>query len=638
MPSNSIRFAFPEHPNLTDHQPFRPRRTATINSLATSISSFKNNKDQHTLAIFPFFVASFFSVLSTFLHVRATVVNGYIVDHANWNGLGHFYDQYPVVYLNTIESILMTISLCCGIMICLVLVMKTRMSYESTRICLFLAAIHAFSTLATSIFFRQRTHDLLQKHDKYVYSRGYYSCLGSATSMTLAMLGFFWNWILDLPTASSLSTTLTTMLLPTVMYCSTLVIGTLAFMWIEQWEYTQAMIFCATALTTIGYGDVTPITSTGRLFFLGYASIGICVVGYFMLSLRSAMISGSSSNLIMKVNLMRVESLHDLALQQRIHNQKDHDGKQHDTIPGTDYDSPFDTTTTIASSSFYNTIGNNNDSILKHHHRRQLSSGGISSCGNYTLGNLLKEQDRQMWVHVVTPSGAWRMSIIFALSWFGGAAVFCTLEDDWSYLDALYFAFVTQLTIGFGDLVPQTALAQEFWFLYIVISIAVAAYFISLFGDVLATKLLRGGDDKDDDADGKNPYKSKFDIESENLYDGNDDNGCISLPVSNARMEDQLTLNLNQDNIASETPSTTTHYSRQLEQHRFVHQPLKYRTYSLPNTPLMYQKRNRYSYGSVVQQKQHPICDTSSSNKKTNTQWFKSSKYLPVAIYRTNLQ
>jgi potassium channel subfamily K len=84
----------------------------------------------------------------------------------------------------------------------------------------------------------------------------------------------------------------------------------------------------------------------------------------------------------------------------------------------------------------------------------------ISTFSNYTLANIFNEENRQMWVHVITHSGVWRMSVIFALSWFGGALVFCLLEENWSYLDALYFAFATQLTIGFGDLVPQTTVSH----------------------------------------------------------------------------------------------------------------------------------------------------------------------------------
>ena len=34
------------------------------------------------------------------------------------------------------------------------------------------------------------------------------------------------------------------------------------------------------------------------------------------------------------------------------------------------------------------------------------------------------------------------------------------LREDWGLADSLYFAFVTGLTIGYGDLVPQTLLSR----------------------------------------------------------------------------------------------------------------------------------------------------------------------------------
>jgi hypothetical protein len=34
------------------------------------------------------------------------------------------------------------------------------------------------------------------------------------------------------------------------------------------------------------------------------------------------------------------------------------------------------------------------------------------------------------------------------------AVVFWHIEDAWTYLDCLYFSFVTLTTIGFGDYVP----------------------------------------------------------------------------------------------------------------------------------------------------------------------------------------
>lgn len=153
------------------------------------------------------------------------------------------------------------------------------------------------------------------------------------------------------------------------------------------------------------------------------------MVGYMLLSIR-AVITGSSSD-ILKVNLMRVESLHDYS-----HRQHQKWLARHDA--GISYPQ----------------AGNNRRPTFNRA-RRRLSSN-VSTFSNYTISNIINNKDRQILVQVITRSGVVRMTFTLILCWFGGAGVFCLLEDDWSYLDALYFAFCTQLTIGFGDIVPQS--------------------------------------------------------------------------------------------------------------------------------------------------------------------------------------
>ncbi|KAI9261404.1 hypothetical protein BDA99DRAFT_75597 [Phascolomyces articulosus] len=246
------------------------------------------------------------------------------------------------------------------------------------------------------------------------------------------------------------------------MLCSTVSIGTLSYMALEDWSYSEAIVFCWTAITTIGYGDISPSRPEGRTFFLIYTVFGISIVGYMLLSIR-AVITGTSSD-IMKVNLMRVESLHDYSRHQRQKwmNQQQYRQQVLDNNPRTPLLRRYSTTASLAAGGGNDTMttNNTNDKSMQHRGRgsyRPRSLSNVSTFSNYTIAGILNNKDRQILVQVITKSGAVRMGIILIICWFGGAGIFCLLESDWSYLDGLYFVFGTQLTIGFGDIVPKTA-------------------------------------------------------------------------------------------------------------------------------------------------------------------------------------
>jgi len=54
-----------------------------------------------------------------------------------------------------------------------------------------------------------------------------------------------------------------------------LLVGTMVFSVVEGWSPRDALYFCVTALTTVGYGDLVPTASAGKLFCCAYVVSGV---------------------------------------------------------------------------------------------------------------------------------------------------------------------------------------------------------------------------------------------------------------------------------------------------------------------------------------------------------------------------
>lgn len=61
-----------------------------------------------------------------------------------------------------------------------------------------------------------------------------------------------------------------------------LVTGTVFYSSIERWSPIDSLYFCVVTLTTIGYGDLTPGTTLGKLFTIMYIFSGIGILMGFI--------------------------------------------------------------------------------------------------------------------------------------------------------------------------------------------------------------------------------------------------------------------------------------------------------------------------------------------------------------------
>jgi hypothetical protein len=66
--------------------------------------------------------------------------------------------------------------------------------------------------------------------------------------------------------------------------------GTIFYTLAEGWRWLDALYFCVTTLSTVGYGDLSPSTDLGKIFTMFYILTGVGVlVGFVNLVARHSL-------------------------------------------------------------------------------------------------------------------------------------------------------------------------------------------------------------------------------------------------------------------------------------------------------------------------------------------------------------
>lgn len=71
--------------------------------------------------------------------------------------------------------------------------------------------------------------------------------------------------------------------------------GTYVFHRVEGWGLLDALYFCVISLTTVGYGDLTPQTDTGKAMAIVYILLGLGIVMALVTTLAQLAIEDTKS-------------------------------------------------------------------------------------------------------------------------------------------------------------------------------------------------------------------------------------------------------------------------------------------------------------------------------------------------------
>ena len=68
-----------------------------------------------------------------------------------------------------------------------------------------------------------------------------------------------------------------------------LAVGMFFYHSVEQLSYLDALYFSVMTLTTVGYGDIHPVTPIGKIFTMGYVLLGIGIISALIVNCNRAL-------------------------------------------------------------------------------------------------------------------------------------------------------------------------------------------------------------------------------------------------------------------------------------------------------------------------------------------------------------
>lgn len=248
-----------------------------------------------------------------------------------------------------------------------------------------------------------------------------------------------------------------TLMLQTISYLVYLLIGALIYSKVEKWKYLDSVYWAGFTLLTVGIGDYAPKTHLGRSLLFPYAVGGIITVGLVVSSIRSLVLDRGAEKMSARVQeKTRARVVQQIARAE----QKKHLPKK------PMFGVPKDVAQELA---------------------REPEEDHVSE-----LRRRKTEFEAMRRVQKMATRERLYVSLLvsvlaFAVLWFIGALVLMNTEkdQDWSYFAALYFAYTSILTIGYGDLYPMSNSGKPFFVFWSLLAVPTLTILISNMGDTV---------------------------------------------------------------------------------------------------------------------------------------------------------
>jgi len=380
------------------------------------------------------------------------------------------------------------------------------------------------------------------------YSQGFWHAILAAvlyliSSMLLMvnMLGYFLG---HYPQHFDLDDDQRTLILQTMMFFIWLAGGAGVFSQLCDFNYADALYFADVTVLTIGFGDLVPPDNRGRAFVFPFAVIGIIFLGLMINSIRKFATSMSKEKVIKAHQLHErertfgrsVTSEKELRDRLGLPPRRDSDSRRPSSAfrKQSTVGTLKDRRTSLEQYGHFDVHGR---TITFHEHKSKAPAGGSGGRGGAgrthrpkvplsrdakmqmraagkdahtkrqsrreKLILLKEEKDRFDAMREIQSNTsrfkqyyALAMSVMaFGILWCVGAAIFMVAEhriQGLTYFEALYFCYVSLLTIGYGDLSPKSNAGKPFFIVWSLVAVPTMTILVSDMGDTVVAAVNRG--------------------------------------------------------------------------------------------------------------------------------------------------
>ena len=266
-------------------------------------------------------------------------------------------------------------------------------------------------------------------------------------------------------------------------------IGAVIFTYLEPWMFETSGQFCVMTLLTIGYGNIVPHTLAGRGFMVVYTTVGLGIFGFYIVTFSETI----AENAERKVQLEAEAKQHN--------NHSSTTSIREKRWTATHF---FPNSSAVAAScstvnaSAYDVSGVNATDTDRFASMDipppplpLVMSSTINSVVSVASQSSKTTQERKD-AYIKSMWRTLRLVVFVFAWWAGSAAVFWATERrTYTYIDMLYFCFVTMTGIGYGDVIVEYAWSIEFWYFFILNAVAIVTYSVGLIGDQISARFAR---------------------------------------------------------------------------------------------------------------------------------------------------